>query len=229
MAYLFTNGFVLRSPVAIGAFLLLAGCTGVVNGFFLGVGQVAPTIVEGLQSDCRRRSFLIHQLLSAGTLLLLSIVLISTVRPLLQVSHSGISTQTWRMMALTYPDRLCSYQTQTQCAGSTDLMCVKSSAMMTPACPGHYCSNVCKFPHTVRANLVKENPGLCRTCDFFRAYSELQRCKLVEADRSTRSCQAPLSRQIKRFFLVTIISVAVVIIWMITIVLSSLLSPLLSD
>lgn len=226
-AYLFVDGFGLRSPFAIGAFLLLAGCMGVVNGAFLGAGQVAPSIVEGLQTDGRRKAFTIHQLLSAGIVLLLSVVLLSTIRPLVQITNSGISTRTWRKMAMTHPDRLCAFQVRSHCAGSTSFMCTKSSAARSPACPGHYCSNMCK---SAARHITRQNEGLCRTCEFFRSYSDLQKCKSVEAHRETsQSCSVPLSRQIKRFSILIIASASVVIIWVVVVVLCSLLSPLLSD
>lgn len=200
---------------------------GVVNGVFLGAGQVAPSIVEGLQTDGRRRAFTIHQLLSAGIVLLLSVVLVSTIRPLVHVTNFGISTRAWRMMAITHPDKLCAYQVRSHCAGSTSFMCTKSSAAKSPACPGHYCSGMCK---STVMHVTRKNGDLCRTCEFFRSYSELRKCKSIEAHRETsRSCNVPLSRQIKRFSILIIVSASVVIIWVVIVVLGSLLSPLLSD
>lgn len=224
-AFVASEGVGLRSPIALGLCLLIASISGIVNAIVLGVGEVAPSIVEGLQVDGRRKAFVMHQVLSTIALVLFSLVLMSTIPPLSQLTHSGVTATTWRDMATSYPRGICEFQISHQCAGFMNFMCASDTASTSVACPGHYCSSECRISprHTV------SNSSECRACVLFTNSPLLLRCKTNEDRRSSSySCRLPLRRVVRRFFLVIIVSTSIALIWSLIVVLSSILSPLLS-
>lgn len=224
-AFVGVEGVGLRSPIALGVCLLIASIAGIVNALMLGVGQVAPSVVEGLQVGSRRKAFILHQVMSAITLVLFALVLMSTIPPLSQVTQSGVTSNAWRDMASRYPQKVCNFEIHHQCAGLMDLMCTTNAAGDSTACPGHYCIDGCKVG--VRKSMTTINA--CQACSAVGYSQLLLRCKASEAHKSSSvSCRDPLRKIIRRFFLLIVVSTSIALAWTVIVVLCSILSPLLS-
>lgn len=196
VAYLHFSGFGLKSPIPLGTVLTLAGCTGMANGVSLLQMKVSPSAADNSPENRPRNIFATHQMLSAGMIILLAVVLLLLIKPLMLLLNSGISVSTWERMAHTNPHDLCAYQVQMSCAGSTDFMCMKPSAQKTPDCPGNYCASVCALPPK---HMERPNDTMCLACAHNHSPSELQKCKAIEARKTSHSCRGRLIHQVKQF------------------------------
>lgn len=224
------EGIGLRSPLGFGLCLMLASILGIINALVLGVQHIIPSIVEGFHTDTRRKAFLLHQIMSVITLLLLILVLMSSVPPLSLISSSGVSVSTWTSMATKYPQSVCSFQVKKKCAGPINYACMTSQFKASSiSCPGHYCSEVCKVGARRPISQMRASCMNCLPLMTSPMLSLLSRCRETELNRaSSRNCREPLTKVIRRFYTVFIVSTGVVIGISMLVIMCSVITPLLT-
>lgn len=199
-AYIFREGFLIKSPIALGLMLFLSALISTISSFVLGMRQVAPSIVEGYTLQERRIGFAWFLITSGISVVLFSLGLFSGVTPWHRMSL-GVTLVQWRGMTRAHPDQICKYEMANKCAGYSDQMCTKSSSRRNPACPGHYCQLTC-MAGTVRA---KKRDASCYTCMrvFAQNSNVLSYCRVSESRPKTAvGCKERLRADVRSFLMV---------------------------
>lgn len=226
LSYTSRQGFIIRSPVFFGVCFLVCAGGCILSGYFVGVRHVAPSIVEGLQQDERRRALLWYQILSAGTVIIIALVFLAALPPLHRANSAGISTTDWQDMSVSHPDRICSYEVANKCAGAKNRTCSGSKRAIDKGCPGHYCTDTCK----VTSSRPETNITFCTEClTSFASSSDLTKCKASESRvESSGTCIARLRRDVQVFLTVIVASSGVGMGILLIAVLLGILSPIIN-
>lgn len=227
-AFLSRQGVFIRSPIATGICLMAAAGGCIIGGYFIGVRHVAPSIVEGLQLDQRKKVFIWYQVLCAGTMVLLGIVFFCSLPTLQTARRMGITTTTWQDMSISHPDRICLYEIENMCAGARDNACSKRTrASANKGCPGHYCTDTCK----VTSSRPEKDKILCTAClNSFRSAEELSDCRESEGRNSTSgTCIPSLRGQVTNFLTVVVVFSGAGMGILITVILLGTISPILNS
>lgn len=226
LSYTSRQGFVIRSPVVFGVCFLICAAGCILSGYFVGVRHVAPSIVEGLQRDGRRKAILWYQILSAGTVIIIALIFLAALPPLHSANSTGISTTDWQDMSVSHPARICSYEVANKCAGAKDRTCSGSTRASDKGCPGHYCTDTCK----VTSSRPETNISLCTAClTSFASSSDLTKCKASESRaESSGTCIVRLRQDVQVFLTVVVASSGVGIGILLIAVLLGLLSPIIN-
>lgn len=210
-AFMPIGGAYLRSLTAYGLCFMFTGTSVLLNSIFIGLENNRPGLVNGFKKETERKHFLYSQLISVVILLLLTLILFASIPPLTTVLSSGVSDTTWRNMATQYPHSVCAFQVAKKCAGAVDYICMSPNARSTSvSCPGHHCADSCRF--------LSRRPVVhvlaCKNCEALSSSTLLQQCKVTEAQlSSSRNCIKPLVRVVREFYLITLISACVVMLF----------------
>ena len=199
-AYLFREGLLLKSVAALAFVIFCGGLLSIIAGFMYGIRQVAPSIIEGMSVDERRRGLMWYLATILFAILFLGLGLFASVIPAHTISKT-LTDATWRSMCRSHPDRICRYEVHNRCAGVADLQCTSSSASSNVACPGHFCALGCKAG-------AKQAVGekRCERCvKVFRRGDLLGKCRASEANKQfAGGCGRRLRSELVTFFRVAI-------------------------
>lgn len=176
-----------------------------IAGYFVGVRHIAPSAIEGLQLDHRRKVFYLYLATCYFMVFMLGLIFFCSLPNLNFTTRIGIMTTTWQDMSISHPDRICSYEIKNGCAGAKDFTCsLTTRASVSKSCPGHYCIGSCKAtsPHP-----AKDKP-LCEACfTSFQSAQELSDCRKNEARKSSsRACLPTLRKEVQHFLTVVVVS-----------------------
>lgn len=224
LSYSSRQGFFIRSPVWFGVCFLICAVGCILSGYFIGVRHVAPSVVEGLEQDGRRKALLWYQMLSAVIVIILGLIFLGSLPTLHKANKTGITTTVWQDMSLSYPARICRYEVANNCAGARDRVCSNATrSNVDKGCPGHYCANTCK----VTSSKPQTNTTFCAAClTSFTTSSDLTKCKAVESRAgSSGACVARLARDVRVFLNVIVASAGVGIGILLLTVLLGTVSP----
>lgn len=226
-SFLSRQGFILTSAIPYGVLLIAAAGGCILGGYFFGVPQVAPSLVEGLQGGSRRKSLALYQVLVAVSIVILSLIFFSALPPLQNTKGIGITGSAWRKMALSHPKRICEFEIQNKCAGDRELSCSDpETAGASKNCPGHFCADTCKATSTN----PQTNVPRCESC--FKSFSkatDLEECRAHESNSSqSRGCLDAMRSDVRTFFTVIVSSSGIAIGFLLIASILGTLSPILS-